>query len=178
MFARFVAPAALLLALAAPAFATEDLQTFQNVQRSVLRYAHFTIFDSVHADVDNGIVTLTGKVTMPYKRDDIERRVRLATGVKEVANQIEVLPANINDDRLRLGIARAIYGHPAFDRYATMVNPPIHVVVERGRVTLEGVVQSEVERALARSIAASFLSFELTNDLKTDAEVRAELARL
>ena len=37
-----------------------------------------------------------------------------------------------------------------------MANPPIRVVVNRGRVTLEGVVQSNVERMLARSLASGF----------------------
>jgi hypothetical protein len=56
-----------------------------------------------------------------------------------------------------------------------MANPPIRVVVNRGRVTLEGVVQSNVERMLARSLASGFGEFELKNDLKTDAEVREAL---
>jgi osmotically-inducible protein OsmY len=59
-----------------------------------------------------------------------------------------------------------------------MVNPPIHVIVEHGRVTLEGVVNSEVDRMLARSIASNFLAFSVKNDLKTEAEVKAELETL
>jgi hypothetical protein len=59
-----------------------------------------------------------------------------------------------------------------------MVNPPIHVIVERGTVTLEGVVNSHVERALARSIAGAFLAFDVRDELKTDAEVKEELEQL
>jgi hyperosmotically inducible protein len=177
MFRRCSAAAVLMLALAAPAFA-RDLQTFRDVQRQVLHYPHFTIFDTISADVDDGIVTLTGKVTMPYKKSDIEKRVRRLSGVREVHNRIDVLPASQTDDGLRYNIARAIYGHPMFEPYAMMANPPIHVVVERGRVTLEGVVNSEVERALARSIAASFLAFEVKNELRTESEAKAELERL
>lgn len=178
MLAKYIVPAMLLLATAAPAFAVEDLQIFRDVQRQVLRYTHFTIFDSISADVDEGVVTLTGRVTMPYKKTDIERRVREVSGIREVHNRIEVLPASQSDDRLRYNIARAIYGHPAFEPYARMVNPPIHVIVERGRVTLEGVVNSEVERALARSIAGSFLSFDIKNELRTEEEARAEIEKL
>jgi hypothetical protein len=50
-------------------------------------------------------------------------------------------------------------------------------VVNRGRVTLEGVVQSNVERMLARSLASGFNAFEIKNALKTDAEVREELEK-
>jgi osmotically-inducible protein OsmY len=59
-----------------------------------------------------------------------------------------------------------------------MVNPPIHVIVENGRVTLEGVVNSEVDRVLARSIASNFLAFDVKNELKTEAEVKQELEKL
>ena len=178
MLAKYMVPAMLILATTSPAFAAENLDTFRAVQRQVLRYTHFTIFDSVSADVEDGVVTLTGRVTMPYKKNDIERRVRELSEIREVHNRIEVLPASQSDDRLRYSIARAIYGHPMFEPYAVMANPPIHVIVERGRVTLEGVVRSEVERALARSIAGSFLSFEVRNELKTDEEVLRELERL
>jgi hyperosmotically inducible protein len=179
MFARYVAAALLLLAVSTPAFAQkESLQVFREVQREVLRYPHFTIFDSVNAQIENGVVTLTGKVTMPYKRDEIARRVSRLRGIGEVHNRIEVLPASQYDDELRYQIARAIYNNPHFAGYGSMVNPPIHIIVDRGRVTLEGVVNSDVERMLARSIASSFLSFELKNELKTDAEVKQQLERL
>jgi osmotically-inducible protein OsmY len=56
-----------------------------------------------------------------------------------------------------------------------MANPPIHIVVDHGRVTLTGVVQSNVDRMLARSLATQFGAFSVTNALKTDAEVREAL---
>jgi hyperosmotically inducible protein len=179
MLARVIAAAAVLLAVSAPSVAAADnLQTFRDVQRQVLQYPHFTIFDSVNAQIDNGVVILTGKVTMPYKSTDIERRVRRLAGIQTVENRIEVLPVSQFDDELRYRIARAIYGNPAFHMYRTMVNPPIHIIVERGRVTLEGVVNSEVDRMLARSIAGSFAAFEFKNELKTDAEAREELEKI
>ena len=83
-----------------------------------------------------------------------------------------MLPVSQFDDELRFRIARAIYSNSSFWNYAAMANPPIRVVVNRGRVTLEGVVQSNVERMLARSLASGFGEFEVKNELKTDAEVR------
>ena len=179
MSARLTAALLLLLSLSTPALAkTENLQMFRDVQRQVLRYPHFTIFDSVSTQIDNGVVTLTGKVTMPYKREEIARSVSKIAGVQRVDNRIEVLPVSQFDDQLRLGIARAIYRDPAFVGFASMVNPPIHVIVDHGRVTLEGVVNSEVERMIARSIAGSFTAFQLKNELKTEAEVKQELEKL
>lgn len=166
-----------LLVLAAPALAQqrEDLQVFNDIAGQVNRYTQLTIFDSISAEVVDGKVQLTGWVTMPYKRDDLEKRVRKVAGVASIDNQIGVLPVSQFDDALRFRIARAIYGHSSFWNYAMMANPPIRVVVNRGHVTLEGVVHSKVERMLARSLASGFGAFELKNELKTDAEVRASM---
>ena len=51
----------------------KDLQVLKDVAQAVDGYTRFTIFDDVNAVVKDGAVTLTGKVTMPYKRDEIER---------------------------------------------------------------------------------------------------------
>ena len=150
----------------------KDLQVFNDIADQVNRYTQLTVFDSISAEVKDGRVVLSGWVTMPYKKDDLERRVRKVEGVRTVENGIGVLPVSHFDDELRFRIARAIYGHSLFWNYANMINPPIRVVVNRGRVTLEGVVQSNVERMLARSLASGFGEFQLKNDLKTDAEVR------
>ncbi len=159
-------------ASAANQIAREDLQVFNDIADQVNRYTQITIFDSIAASVDDGRVVLSGWVTMPFKRDDIERRVRKVDGVMTVDNKIGVLPVSQFDDELRFRIARAIYSNSSFWNYAAMANPPIRVVVNRGRVTLEGVVQSNVERMLARSLASGFGAFDVKNELKTDAEVR------
>jgi hyperosmotically inducible protein len=167
MKARFAVATLALLVAATPALAQRDtLQIYRDVEKQVLRYPHFTIFDSV--------LTLTGKVTMPYKREDIAKRVARVAGIETVRNQIDVLPVSQFDNELRFRVARAIYSNPNFQPFARMVNPPVHIIVEHGRVTLEGVVQSEVDRMVARSIASSFLAFDVKNNLKTVAEVRAE----
>jgi hyperosmotically inducible protein len=170
--------AALLVASVASAQERKDLQVFRDVANQVNRYTQLTVFDSINASVDTGRIVLTGWVTMPYKRDDIERRVQKVEGVTAVDNRIDVLPVSQFDDELRFRIARAIYGNSSFWNYAAMANPPIHIVVNHGRVTLEGVVNTNVERMLARSLASGYGAFAVTNALKTDAEVQAELERM
>ena len=155
----------------------KDFQVFKDVAASVDRYTQFTIFDDVSASVKDGVVTLTGKVTMPYKRNDIEKRVAKVNGVVTVRDQMTVLPVSQFDDELRYRIARSIYGHSNFWNYAIMPNPPIHIVVEHGRVTLTGVVATEVDRMLARSLATQFGALSVTNALKTDAEMREALEK-
>src|SRR5687767_8618071 len=82
MFARFAVTVIVMLAMSAPAWAQdrEDLQIFRDISRQVLQYPHFTIFDSVNAEVEEGVVVLSGKVTMPYKVKDIEERVARVNG--------------------------------------------------------------------------------------------------
>ena len=164
------------IAQAASVDGRKDFQVIKDVATSVQRYTQFTIFDDVSANVKDGVVTLSGKVTMPYKRDDIEKRVKKVDGVRDVRDEITVLPVSHFDEQLRYRIARSIYNNSNFWNYAIMPNPPIHIVVENGRVTLTGVVQSEVDRAIARSIATSqFGVMSVTMNLKTEAEVRDAL---
>ena len=180
-----------LMALSSPAFASavagaavdeqtperKDLQVFNDVADQVNRYTQLTIFDSISASVDNGHVVLSGWVTMPYKKNDLEHRVQKVAGVTGIDNKIGVLPVSQFDDELRFRIARAIYSHSLFWNYAAMANPPIRIVVNGGRVSLEGVVQSNVERQLARSLASGFGAFEVKNELKTDDEIRELMER-
>ncbi len=172
MFRRLAVAAAIVVLLPGLVFAQterKNLQVFEDVSRQVNRYTRFTVFDDVAASVNHGEVTLTGKVTMPYKAEDIARLVARVPGVTKVSNDIKVLPVSPFDDDLRFQIARRIYGNPGFWHYAAMPNPPIHILVENGKVTLTGVVNNNVERMLAQSIATSSLAFSVKNELKTDA---------
>src|SRR5690242_18485617 len=94
-----------LIALGTPAFAQtperKDLQVFNDIADQVNRYTQLTIFDSISASVDDGKVVLSGWVTMPFKKDDLERRVRKVDGVMTVDNKIGVLPVSQFDDELR-----------------------------------------------------------------------------
>jgi hyperosmotically inducible protein len=155
----------------------KDLQVFDDVAKSVNRYAHFTIFDDVSAKVSGGVITLSGWVTMPYKREDIVKRVAKIDGVREVRDDILVLPVSQSDDQLRYRIARAIYGNPNFWNYAIGSNPSIHIIVEHGHVTLTGVVNNDLDRRLAQSLVNQFGVMSVRSDLKTEDEVRSALEK-
>jgi osmotically-inducible protein OsmY len=156
----------------------KDLQVFNDISKTVQRYSHFTVFDNVDASVKNGVVTLTGQVTMPFKREDIEKRVGKVDGVRQVNSKITVLPVSQFDDQLRYKIARAIYSNPNFWNYALGPNPPIHIVVDHSHVTLEGVVLNDMDRLIARNIATQqFGVMSVKNNLRTDAEARDALEK-
>jgi hyperosmotically inducible protein len=173
---QFVAlAAAVLMFVAAPVSAQEtrkNLQLFNDVAKAVNGYAYFTIFDDISADIDNGTVTLKGFVTQPYKANEIAKRVAKVDGVRQLVNHVTVLPLSGFDDELRFRIARAIYGNSNFWNYGASANPSIHIVVDHGRVTLTGVVQSEVDRMLARSLATIPGTMSVKSELKTVAEMR------
>jgi hyperosmotically inducible protein len=139
------------------------------IEKQIQQYPFYTIYDDVEGLVQDGVVHLTGKVTMPYKATDIAERVARVPGVREVDNKIQTLPVSAFDDELRARIARQIYGDPMFWNYAIQVNPPIHVIVENGRVTLTGAVGSEVERLKAEMVARTMPGvFNVENQLQLE----------
>ena len=183
MFRKILLATALISLSSAAAFADvaperKTLQVVNDVTSKVRQYPRFTIFDDVNVRMENGVATLTGVVTMGFKRDDIGRLVATVPGVASVNNQLTVLPTSPFDDELRHRIARAIYGNANFWNYAAMPNPPIHIVVVNGHVTLTGVVQNNVDRMLARSLATTFGAFSVKNELKTDAEMKDLLEKI
>tara|TARA_B100001167_G_scaffold175477_1_gene128703 strand:- start:747 stop:1319 length:573 start_codon:yes stop_codon:yes gene_type:complete len=149
---------------------------FKRVQDQVLRYSFFTVFDDVSAEIaQNGDVVLTGHVLGAHKIEDITKRVNSVEGVTSVTNNIRVLPASQFDDQLRYQIATVIYDNSHFWHYLNRNNPSIHIVVKRGHVTLTGVVDTEIDRTLAGSLATQFDAFSVTNELRLRTEVAADI---
>ena len=98
MFKKTILGALALALVSAPSFADvptrKSLQVLNDVAAQVRQYTRFTIFDDVNVAVDNGMVTLTGRVTMPFKKDDLEARVAKVDGVVQVKNELGVLPVS------------------------------------------------------------------------------------
>ncbi len=155
----------------------KDFQIALDILNTVNDYDEYGIFDDVTVYVKEGAVTLTGKVTMPHKRNEIEKRVKRVRGVGGVQNQIEVLPASQFDDDLRVRIANSIYNNANFWQYSTQKKPSIHIIVQGNRVTLTGVVNSDLDRKLAASLARQGGAGQVTNNLKTQDEARQELEK-
>lgn len=78
-----------------------------------------------------------------------------------------MLPLSPMDDRLRMSLYRAIYGFPSLQRYSMQVVKPIRIIVKNGHVTLEGVVDSEADKNLAK-LRANGVSgaFSVDNNLR------------
>jgi hyperosmotically inducible protein len=113
------------------------------------------------------------QVVRPTTKSDAEGRVKLIAGVTGVVNDIEVLPLSPSDDRLRRNLYRAIYGFdsPLF-RYATQAVPPIHIIVNRGRAVLKGVVANKADANLAYIRARGVPGlFDVKSELKIESEM-------
>lgn len=154
-----------------------DNEIVKDVRSAILRYPFYGVFDSVEVGVDDGVVTLAGSVYRPNRKQDIEGLVAEVRGVREIRNTIGVQPVSMFDDRLRSQLYRQIYGSEDFVQYANRANPPVRIVVDRGRVTLTGWVGSNVERALIDSIARQTLAFDVKNQIKVDGEDAKERKR-
>jgi hyperosmotically inducible protein len=142
----------------------------KKVAHEVRMYSWYSIWDNINVKVNDGNVELLGQVSQPYKKADLQRLAQTVPGVRSVTNELEVLPLSNFDDQLRRQVARAIYRDPVLSRYAIQAIPPIHIIVDNGHVTLEGVVNNEMEKNVAgiRANAAGLSFGKVVNNLRVE----------
>ena len=126
-----------------------DAELAAKLGHEIRMYPRYSIWDNIAFRVHEGDVELQGEVSQPFKKNDIERLAQRTPGVHSVTNNLRVLPTSFFDDRLRRQVARAIYRDPVLSRYAMQPVPPIHIIVDNGHVTLEGVVNNQMESNVA-----------------------------
>lgn len=141
----------------------------REVRHELVMLPYYGVFDNLAYRVDGNTVTLMGQVTRPTLKSDAGNVVKGIEGVERVENKIVVLPLSSMDDGIRLAAYRAIYGHPGLDRYAMQSVPPIHIIVDNGKVSLEGVVASQADKDQA-GIRANTVNgvFSVTNNLQVE----------
>jgi hyperosmotically inducible protein len=143
----------------------------KEIRHELVMLPYYGVFDNLSYKVDGYKVTLMGQVTRPTLKSSAERVVRDIEGVESVTNNIEVLPLSPNDDRLRVAVYRAIYGHTALNRYALQAVPSIHIIVRNGNVTLEGVAANEADKNIANIQANGVPGvFGVTNNLSVEGQ--------
>jgi hyperosmotically inducible protein len=171
----------------ASAFAQDNRQTGalsqKGIDRIVREVRHelvmlplYGVFDNLAYQVaPDGTVTLTGQVALPTLKSDAENSVKHIEGVEKVVNNIEVLPTSINDDRIRRAAYRAIYGNSVLSQYQLRAVPPIHIIVNKGHITLEGVVARQMDKQIAGMQANGVHgAFSVTNNLRVEEEEKKE----
>ena len=139
------------------------------IRRELVLLPRYGVFDHLAFRYDRGTVTLLGQVRVGQLKSDAEAAAKSIEGVDTVVNNIEVLPTSPHDDRIRLEAYRAIYRHDALERYAIMAMPPIHIIVKNGHVTLEGIVNSRLDKTLAATQARIVSGvFSVTDNLQVE----------
>lgn len=141
----------------------------REVRHELVTLPYYGVFDNLAYSVNNGVVTLYGQVTNPTLKSDAANSVKKIEGVTQVDNRIEVLPLSPMDNQTRRAEYRAIYSEPSLQKYAMQAVPPIHIIVDNGKVTLVGAVDSQNDKNLA-AIRANGVSgvFSVTNNLMVE----------
>lgn len=178
---RIIAASVMIFAIAAASVGIVNAQVTneeQKVERSrierkirseILSLPYYGVFDAIGYELNGSTVTLNGYVTRPYTKDDAAEEIRDIAGVTNVINNIEVLPPSPSDDRIRVAAYRAIANHGNMYRYLLGANPSLRIVVNRGRVILEGVVTYESDKTLAEAaVSEVFGVLGITNNLRLE----------
>lgn len=163
-------------------------ETTRSLQRALARLPYYGVFDHITFGVERGVVTLNGYAYNGSLRYAAEAAAKRTSGVDEVANRLEVLPASPEDDRIRWATFYRIYTDAFLSRYASggefgarrelyearrwggLYQPlglySIHIVVRHGQTTLYGVVDSDADKQMAEFRAREvFGTFGVNNEI-------------
>src|SRR5258707_9592258 len=146
---RTIAAIGMLALALSPSFAQSGRgsdRIAKEVRHELVMLPYYNVFDNLAFKVDGSTLTLLGQVSRPTLKSDAENVVKKVEGVEKVVNNIEVLPTSPNDDRIRIAVYRAIFGQAGLQRYGFQSVPPIHIIVNNGNLTLEGVVATEGDK--------------------------------
>ncbi len=148
-----------------------EAQIAKQVRHNLLMLPYYSIFDDLAFKLNGGVVTLEGACPPepPWNiKKAAEQAVKKVPGVTQIVNNIKELPLSPMDWQIRRAVARAIYGSADIGmRYGYQALPSIHIIVENGHVTLEGVVDNQFDDTLIRTKANSVpYVFSVTDNLR------------
>jgi osmotically-inducible protein OsmY len=137
---------------APPAVDPPDDDALRESVEAQLRWDTRLDASGLDAEVDGGVVTLTGRVPTAFARQAAAATVLAVLGVTHVENDLGVRPAPdaaapLPDDRLRAGVRDVLRLSPDLDAGA------IEVEAEEGLVTLTGSVNAYWKKARAEDVA-------------------------
>ena len=142
-------------------------QIVEQARRRLLASYAYTVYDHVEFEAHGNTLIVLGQVTQPYKKAAIGYSLAHIRGVEAIDNKIRVMQLSLFDDNLRMQVARAIYDDPYFSEYVDAGRLPIHIIAFEGDVTLEGIVDSQLDRARAEADARMIPAVDtVTNNLR------------
>lgn len=190
-----------VLSLAVPVSVSTQAQgdrAIESIREELMQLPYYGVFDFLAFGYEKGTVTLQGFAYSLNLKASAERAVRRATGVDQVINQVQELPASTMDDDIRWRTYYNIYRDSFLSRYApggAMLwghshpyrgpfgrfgglglqgfemagNYPIRIIVRGSRVTLMGIVDNEADKTVAGMRAR-----EVTGTLGVENELMVE----
>ncbi len=138
-----------LIEVSGPNVSDSELKAKLGEKLAYDRVGYGNTFNAITLGVQNGMVTLGGHARTDVDKDSALALVSTYPGVKDVVDEIEVDPVSIMDDQARMAVARAVYGYPTLNKYATDPAKPIRISVQNGNVELYGVVDSQSDKDVA-----------------------------
>lgn len=139
-------------------------QIAEQARRRLLASYAYTVFDHVEVEAHGNTLIVLGQVTQPYKKAAVVYSLAHIRGVEAIDNKIRVMQLSPFDDNLRMQVARAIYDDPNFSEYVDAGRLPIHIIAFEGDITLEGVVDSRLDRARAEADARMVPAVDTVTD--------------
>jgi len=146
----------------------ESFQKLANkVRHELVMLPYYDVYDNLYFRIDGRTVTLLGQTPNASTKSSAGNVVKHIEGVDKVVNNIELLPPSPADERIRRAAYRAIYSYGPLFKYSHAPVPPIHIIVKSGRITLEGIVDSESDKQMAGMQANQVPgTFQITNNLR------------
>jgi hyperosmotically inducible protein len=142
----------------------------QKVFKQLIKLPYYGVFDNIKFELSGNTVILSGKVAVARNYDDAERAVKGITGVQRVINNIEVLPPSGFDNSIRRQILRS-FSDKGLYRYLWEPNPSVRIIVQGGRVELEGYVRNRGDYDLMNILANGVSNvFQVRNNLIVEKE--------
>lgn len=158
--------------------ASKEARMVRQIRHELIMQPFYGVFDDLSFRVEGGTVTLFGSVVRPTLKSTSEGVVKDVEGVDRVVNEIEVLPPSTQDDRIRMAVFRAIYGHSQMTRYAIQAIPPVHIIVKNGNIKLVGMVANESDRAVANMQARMVPgTFTVDNQIRVEGSSNTQPAK-
>jgi hyperosmotically inducible periplasmic protein len=183
----------LVFAAAVPgAQSVSERQQLFEIEHELGQLPTYGVFDFINFGYERGTVTLSGYSYQGGLKSHAANAVKRVSGVDEVDNRIELLPASPSDDRIRWATFYKIYGDSSLSRYSPGgemgaryevrqarrfygTQPfgiyPIHIIVKNGRTTLMGAVGNDMDKRLAEIRACEVTGvFSVVNELVVDSD--------
>ena len=137
----------------------------QQVAKKIRYLPYYSYFDNIEFEVNGSTVTLSGKVASIGTKSDAANAVKRIDGVQTVVNNIENLPPSPFDDRIRRE-ALITFANRGPGQYFSEIDPDVRIIVEGGRITLEGYVTRRSDSDLLNILANGINNvFGVTNNL-------------